>query len=71
VENQLAEKLPNGDNGSHEYAVDVRGLDDLFAWAHDMVQDELDGKARRHRDVKMKQQVLKNHSPQCRTGRSR
>lgn len=59
VENQLAENLSHQNESAHNFAVDVQGLDDLFQWASEMVSDGTDGRTRRAKDVRMKQQVLK------------
>lgn len=43
---------------SHEDAVEVQGLDDLFQWASETVAEGLDGRARRVKELRIKRQVL-------------
>lgn len=43
---------------NHEEAVAVEGLEDLFAWASEMVADGSDPKARRAREFRLRRSVL-------------
>lgn len=43
---------------SHDEAIEVQGLEDLFQWASETVADGLDGRARRAREQRIRKQVL-------------
>lgn len=57
MEIQRAEQYVNPAD-SHDEAVELRGLEDLFQWASDTVSEGLDGRARRAREQRIKKQVL-------------